>query len=251
VTLAGILPLLGGLATLALFFAMNMGLSLHAVADSRLAQYDAIAAQAAASQLQQDGVALQTAAWAAKAPANLHGAQLPSMPATSLCATAVGCVLRAVASYSVEGTTTVVGTQDQIVSSNVESAAYETRTAVVMNVQILDSAGNVMYARPHNTLLRLYGTAFADVTSTQDGASQASGLANGAAENDGCASDGTGCDPARVQAQDPTTVDAVNQCVLGIGSGTCSGAYGTNFPSAANKTNPTWQNGQSAGTSGP
>lgn len=250
-TLAGILPLLGGLATFALFFAMNLGLSLHSVAEARLAQYDAIAAQAAQSQLQQDGVSLQTAAWTAKAPANLQAAQLPSMPATSLCATNVGCTLRGVASFSVEGTTTVVGTQYQVVSSNVESAAYETRTAIVMNVQIIDSSGNVMYARPHDTLLRLYGTGFADVTSTQDGASQASGLANGAAENDGCASDGTGCDPARVQAQDPTTVDAVNQCVIGYGSGTCAGAYGTNFPSAANKTNPTWQNNQSSGSTGP
>jgi len=251
VTLAGLLPLLGGLATFALFFAMNLGLSLHTVAESRLAQYDAIAAQAAQSQLQQDGVALQTMAWNAHAPASLQGAQLPSLPATSLCATTVGCSIQGVASYSVEGTTTVVGTQDQIVSANVESAAYETRTAVVMNVQILDSVGNVMYARPHYVLLRLYGTGFADVTSTQDGASQAVGLANGAAENDGCANDGTGCDPARVQAQDPTTVDAVNQCNLGYGSGTCAGAYGTDFPSAANKTNPTWQDNQSVGSTGP
>jgi hypothetical protein len=246
--LPALIPILIAIATIALAFASNLAVQVQGVQHARLARYDLLAAQAAENYLQTVGVTLQAAAWGASANAVLTTQQLTAMPSTSVCQAGVVCGVTATASYSVDGTsaTAATGTND-VVAPNIESAAHETRTAITMNVALVDANGVLLYARPHRVKLRLYGTGNADVTALQDDAGQNIGFVNGAAENDGCAADGSGCDPARVRPEDPTTVDAVNQCVQGYGSGTCSSA----FPSAAQKINDTWSNAQAAADTGP
>jgi hypothetical protein len=170
------------------------------------------------------------------------------MTAMSLCPSGVRCGVSATATYTIDGTTErPAGQTDVVTAPNIESAALETRTAITMNVSLVDADGTLLYVRPHRVKLRLYGANGAEVTALQDAAGQTATLVNGSAENDGCAADGTGCDPARVIAEDPTTVDAVDQCSQGICSGTCS----TQFPNAAVKVNATWSNGQAAPDTGP
>jgi len=246
--LPALIPIFIALATIALAFASSLGVQIAAIQQERLARYDLLATAAASGYLQSQGVSLQTAAWGASANANLTTAQLTSMPSTSVCPNGVVCGVTATASYAVDGSTAVAPTAgDDVVAPNIESAAHETRTALTINVALVDANGVLLYARPHRVKLRLYGTNGAEVTALQDAAGQNVAFVNGAAENDGCAIDGSGCDPSRIGAEDPTTVDAVNQCVQGYGSGTCA----TQFPSAANKTNTTWSNGQDAADSGP
>jgi hypothetical protein len=246
--LPALIPIFIALATIALAFASNLAISLHGIQQERLARYDLLATAAASGYLQQQGVTLQTTAWNASTNASVTTAGLTAMPSTAVCANGVVCGITATATYAIDGSTAGTATaNNDVVAPNIESAAHETRTAVTINVALVDANGVLMYARPHRVKLRLYGTNGAEVTALQDGAGQNVGFVNGAAENDGCAIDGSGCDPNRVTTQDPTTVDAVNQCVQGYGSGTCS----TQFPSAADKTNATWSNGQAAASNGP
>lgn len=246
--LAALIPLFVAVATIMLAFAASLGLQMETVQHARLARYDLLATQAAATTLQTQASSLQTAAWTAQTAANLAQAALAPMPATPVCPTGVVCGVVAEASYSVDGTSAIAGGgSDAVVAPNIEAAALETRTAVTINVALVDANGVLLYARPHRVKVRMYGTGFADVTALQDAAGQNVAFVNGSAENDGCAADGSGCDPARVTTEDPTTVDAVNQCVLGYGSGTCASQY----PSAAQKVNVTWANGQDAPDTGP
>ena len=246
--LPALIPIFIALATIALAFASNLAFTVQGIQHERLARYDLLAMQAAAGYLQTQGVTLQTTAWAASANAVIGAQPLTAMPATSVCPSGIVCGITATATYSVDGTSADAATgTDNVVAPNIETAAHETRTAVTMNVALVDANGVLMYARPHRVKLRLYGTGFADVTALQDAAGQNIGFVNGAAENDGCAADGTGCDPARVTTEDPTTVDAVNQCIQGYGSGTCT----TAFPSAAQKVDTTWSNQQATADTGP
>jgi hypothetical protein len=246
--LPALIPIFIALATIALAFAASLGVQIQTIQQERFARYDLLATAAASGFLQTQGVTLQMAAWNAIANANLAAAQLTSMPSTRVCPNGVVCGVTATATYAVDGSTAVAATpNNNVVAPNIESAAHETRTALTINVALVDANGVLLYARPHRVKLRLYGTNGAEVTALQDAAGQNVAFVNGAAENDGCAIDGSGCDPNRVSAQDPTTVDAVNQCVQGYGSGICA----TQFPSAADKTNTTWSNGQDATDTGP
>jgi hypothetical protein len=247
----GLLPLIPifiAIATIALAAANSLALQVHGVAQTRLARYDLIAARFAAGNLQTIGAALQTSGWSASTSATIDPAALTPMLATSLCAARVQCGVSATATYAIDGSTEdPAGATDLVTAPNVESAAHETRTAVTMTVSLVDASGNLLYVRPHRVKLRLYGTNGSEVTAYQDSAGQSATLVSGSAENDGCAVDGSGCDPARIMAEDPTTIDAVDQCEQGIGSGTCA----TEFPSVSAKVNTTWSNGQVAPDTGP
>jgi hypothetical protein len=96
--------------------------------------------------------------------------------------------------------------------------------------------------------IRLWAPNNAEAQQEQDAGARLNRVADGAAENEGCAADGTGCDPNRVSAADPTTVDGRAQCVQGPGSGTC--AAGESRPQEQ-KSNITWSNAQSHPVSGP
>lgn len=243
-----LIPILIAIATIALAGASALGVQVQAVAQTRLARYDLMGARFAAGNLQAIGSALQATGWNANAVPTIDAAALTPMAAISLCPAGVLCGVCATATYTIDGTTEQpAGVADVVTAPNIESAAYETRTAVTMTVSLVDASGTLLYVRPHRVKLRLYGNNGADVTALQDSAGETATLVNGSAENDGCAIDGTGCDPGRVFAEDPTTVDAVDQCVQGVGSGTCS----TQFPPASAKVNTTWSNGQAAPDTGP
>jgi hypothetical protein len=242
-----VVPFLFGLAVM-LLAVMQVDVSqARTMGHERLARFDIIAERAAARNLETLGAGIQATAWANAAAPVLTAATLPAMGAVSVCATGTQCGLTATATYAVDGATSAGGATDQVLAPNVERNAAEVRVAMTITTNLLDQNGNVLYSRPHRVKLRLYGNGGSEVDGTQDSAGKDSGFVEGAAEDEGCAPDGTGCDPAAPTLPDPTDVDALTACAQGAGSGTCAA------PSTVtdNKVNTTFSNGQYVAPSGP
>jgi hypothetical protein len=221
--------------------------SVQAAGQARVARMEAVADRQAKIALAAQLGAAERAAVQSGVP---YGplAPLAPMSTTSLCDAAAPCGLAAGATFAVDGQTdgAQVGTAS-VLAPNVESAdgIWERRVAVTMTVSVVEAdTGNVLHVRPQRVKVRLWAPDNAEVDEGQDGAARWNRVVAGAAENEGCAADGSGCDGDRVEAADPTTLDGRAQCVAGAGSGTC--ALGEMRP-AESKANVTWSNPQSAG----
>jgi hypothetical protein len=247
VNLIAVLPLAFGLAFLMLGSVQTMAAQARAMADERFARYDALAERFAARNLEVLGAAIQTNAWAAQAAPVLSAQTLPAMASVSVCPTGTQCTTLASATYAVDGATSAGGSTDVVTAPNVEQNALEVRVAVTMTTTLTDRSGNVLYQRPHRVKLRLYGNGGAEVDGIQDMAAKNTGFVEGAAEDEGCAPDGTGCDPAAPTRPDPTDVDALTACQQGVGSGTCAAPTTV----TDQKVTQTFSNGQYVAPSGP
>jgi hypothetical protein len=236
------------IASYALGGAQLLLASVQAAGHARVARMEAVADRQAKIVLAAELGAAERAAVQAGAP---YGPLAPPAPmaATSLCDASAPCGLAASATFAVDGQTdgTRAGTAS-VVAPNVEAAQgiWERRVAMTMTVSVLEAqTGNVLHVRPQRVKVRLWAPDYAEVDEAQDGAARWNRVAAGAAEDEGCAADGTGCDTDRVQVADPTTLDGRAQCVEGAGSGTCT--PGEMRP-AESKANVTWSNAQSAGS---
>jgi hypothetical protein len=240
------------LASYALGGAQLLLASAKAAADAQIGRYESLAARHAKLSLIAQLAAAEQAAVDAGTPYQAVGPLAP-MAATALCAAAAPCGFAASATFALDGQTDAAQAASSLVlAPNVEGVAgvFERRIAVTMTVNIIEAAtGNVVHARPQRVKLRLWAPNHAEAQEDQDAAARMNRAASGASENEGCAADGTGCDPARVTSADPTTIDGRTQCVLGPGSGSC--APGESKPQEQ-KQNVLWSNPQaSAGTAGP
>jgi hypothetical protein len=233
-------------ASYALGAAQLLLFSVKAAGDARAARVDAVADRQAKLVLARELAAAEQAVVQAGAPYGPLGVLAPMGP-TDLCDPSAPCGLAATATFAIDGQTDgAQAATAQVVAPNVESVAgiWERRVAVTMTVTVIEAAsGNVVHARPQRVKVRLWAPDNAEVDEGQDAAARWNRVAAGAAENEGCASDGSGCDQTRVQAADPTTIDGRTQCVLGAGSGTCG-------PSESkpdeHKTSITWSNPQAS-----
>jgi hypothetical protein len=226
--------------------------SAKAAADAQIGRYEAVAARHAKLVLIAQLGAAEQAAVSAGMPYQPL-APLAPMGTTALCAASAPCGYAATATFRLDGQTDAAqAASSVVVAPNVESASgvFERRIAVTMTVNIIEAAtGNIVHARPQRVKVRLWAPDHAEAQDDQDAAARFNRTVSGAAENEGCASDGTGCDQARVTAADPTTIDGRAQCVLGPGSGSC--APGEMKP-REQKSNVPWSNPQSsAATAGP
>lgn len=240
------------LASYALGGAEMLLLSVKAVGDAQIARYETLAARQAKLTLTAELVAAEQAAVSANTPYQPVGALAP-MGATALCDAAAPCGYSATATFSTDGETDGAPGQPAatVTAPNVETVAgvSERRVAITMTVNIIEAAtGNIVHSRPQRVKYRLWAPNNAEAVQDQDAGARLNRVANGASENEGCAADGTGCDPSAVTAVDPTTIDGRTQCVVGPGSGTC--APGEQHPDEQ-KANVTWSNPQSSPTSGP
>jgi hypothetical protein len=249
VGLLPLLPILAALATIALGGAQVLLAQGHTVAANHLATASATASRYADAYLQNLGASIQQTVSTNGSSPTFNAATLPAMPATSLCAVTVTvCNTYATATFALAGSTALGGSVDQVVAPNVQLDVNESRTAITVTVNVVDAKGNVLFTRPHLTKLRLFGSNSSEVAEVEEGNARASNISIGAAENEGCASDGTGCDPAAPQTPDPTNVDAVSVCQQNQGSGSCTGAPPI---VSTNRANDPYSNTQSVSSGGP
>ena len=228
-------------------------LGVKAAGDAQVARYETLAARQAKLTLTSELAAAEQSAVSANNPYQPIG-QLAPMGATVLCDASAPCGLSATATYTTDGETDAAQgpAAATVVAPNIETVAgvTERRVAVTMTVNVIEaSTGNILHTRPYRVKYRLWAPNNAEAQQDQDGAARLNRAVAGASENEGCATDGTGCDPNAVTAPDPTTIDGQAQCVVGAGSGTC--APGEVKPDQQ-KSNVTWSNPQAApGTGGP
>ncbi len=228
-------------------------LGVKAAQDAQVARYETLAARHAKAALATELAAAEQSAVSANTPYSPVG-QLAPMGATDLCDASAPCGLSATATYSTDGETDGApgAYATMVVAPNVETVTgvSERRIALTMTVSVIETAtGNILHTRPYRVKYRLWAPNNAEAVQDQDGGARLNRVAAGASENEGCATDGTGCDPSAVSAADPTTIDGQTQCVVGAGSGTC--APGEVKPDQQ-KSNVTWSNPQAAaGTTGP
>jgi hypothetical protein len=252
VNLLGVLLVLIAVASYALGGAQLLLLAAKAAADAQIGRYEMVAARHAKLTLTTELAAAEQSAVNAGNPYQAIG-QLAPMGMTALCDDSAPCGYSATATFVADGETDGASgpTASYVVAPNVETVPgiSERRVAVTMTVNIIEAAsGNVVHSRPQRVKIRLWAPNNAEAQQEQDAGARLNRVADGAAENEGCAADGTGCDPNRVSAADPTTVDGRAQCVQGPGSGTC--AAGESRPQEQ-KSNITWSNAQSHPVSGP
>ncbi len=228
-------------------------LGVKAAQDEQVARYETLAARQAKATLASELAAAEQSAISANTPNQPIG-QLAPMGATDLCDASAPCGVSATATYATDGETDGAPgpAAATVVAPNVETVAgvSERRIALTMTVNVIETAsGSILHTRPYRVKYRLWAPNNAEAVQDQDGSARLNRVVAGASENEGCAADGTGCDPSAVTAVDPTTIDGQSQCVVGPGSGTC--APGEVKP-AQQKANVTWSNPQAAvGTGGP
>ena len=233
------------IATIALGASEMLALDTKAKAAARLNRYETVAVQSAQSNL------ITYLAQAEQQSPSALPAAPPPMVQTALCDQAAPCGYTATASYAFDGNTqTAAGTGANLVTAaNLERSLSERRVGVTITVNILDGTSSIVAARPHRKIVRMWSTApYAEILGDQDSGARANRVANGSADVGGCALNGTGCDPNRVGAVDPSTLDARTECNLGVGSGTCAP---NEMRNVENKQNVQYQNQQAAGSTGP
>lgn len=237
--------MLAAIATIALGAAEMLALDTKAKAVARVNRYETVAVQSAQSNL------IAYLAQAEQQSQTVLPPPPPPMGQTSLCDQGTPCGYTATANYVFDGNTqtTVGGGNDTVTAANVEGAVAERRIGVTITVNILDGSSSIVATRPHRKIARVWNLApYAEILGDQDSGARANRTATGSSDAGGCAPDGTGCDPNRVNAVDPSTLDARTQCNLGVGSGTCAP---NEMRNAEQKRAVIYQNQQAGGSNGP